>query len=212
MFQQHIVEITNTLRTLLFPGYYEQDAIQELSVPYTTGQRAAWVYRHLSKEINRCLCFECREGGQCELVSECAMRARQTALEEDNTAEARARLQKALDRMEEDVGARAELESVRDEAQESLRSIREKSRNYKELEHELALKQQSVQAQLQSTRETMDRMASQVQRSKERMQSLSTQIEESDEPLQTMRSDLEDLLHHVIRIVIVIAVLGCLVH
>ena len=39
----------------------------------------------------------------------------------------------------------------------------------KDLVHELALKQQSIQSQLQSTRETMDRMASQVQRSKERM-------------------------------------------
>jgi len=60
--------------------------------------------------------------------------------------------------------------------------------------HDLALRQQSVESQLKSTRETMDRMASQVQRSKERIESLTDQIEKSDQPLEAMRSDLESLL------------------
>jgi len=51
-----------------------------------------------------------------------------------------------------------------------------------------------VQSQLQSTRETMDRMATQVQRSRERMDSLQEQIASADEPLAKMRSDLEALL------------------
>ena len=119
---------------------------------------------------------------------------RQLDLEEQNTAQARARLQKALDAMAEDVGRREELGRARETAQGTLQEIREKSRNDKDLAHELALKQQSVQAQLQSTRETMDRMASQVQRSKERIESLTAQIEESDTPLETMRTDLEALL------------------
>ncbi len=119
---------------------------------------------------------------------------RQLALEEENTAAARARLQQALDSMAEDVGAREALEAAREGAQQALENSREIVRNDKDLAHELALKQQSVQAQLQSTRETMDRMASQVQRSKERMESLTSQINESDEPLETMRTDLEALL------------------
>ena len=119
---------------------------------------------------------------------------RQLDLEEQNTAQARARLQTALDAMAEDVGRREELGAARETAQSTLQQIREKSRNDKDLAHELALKQQSVQAQLQSTRETMDRMASQVQRAKERIESLTAQIEESDTPLETMRTDLEALL------------------
>jgi chromosome segregation protein len=119
---------------------------------------------------------------------------RQLALEAENTAAARARLQQALDSMAEDVGAREALEADRQGAQQALEDSREKARNDKDLAHELALKQQSVKAQLQSTRETMDRMASQVQRSKERMESLTSQINESDEPLETMRTDLEALL------------------
>lgn len=119
---------------------------------------------------------------------------RQLAVEEENTAAARARLQDALDSMEQDVGGRETLEAARESAQQTLAQSREKARADKDLAHELALKQQSVQSQLQSTRETMDRMASQVQRSKERMESLRQQIDASDEPLRTMRRDLEDLL------------------
>ena len=119
---------------------------------------------------------------------------RQLAVENENIADSRARLQNALDGMEVDVGGRETLEIQRLESQEYLENIREKARNDKDLAHELALKQQSVESQLQSTRETMDRMASQVQRSKERMQSLTGQIEESDEPIEKMRADLETLL------------------
>ncbi|NKB31615.1 MAG: chromosome segregation protein SMC [Pseudomonadales bacterium] len=119
---------------------------------------------------------------------------KQIAAEEENTAEARARLQKALDSMAEDVGSREELEEAREKTQKALENTREKARNDKDLAHELALKQQSLQAQLQSTRETMDRMASQVQRSKERIESLASQIEESDQPLEEMRTELEVLL------------------
>lgn len=116
---------------------------------------------------------------------------RQLSAEEENTAEARARLQQALDSMAEDVGGREVLEERRDEVRGRLERCRDNSKKTKDLVHELALKQQSIQSQLQSTRETMDRMASQVQRSKERMQSLNVQIEDSDAPLETMRAELE---------------------
>ncbi|MGB0231384.1 MAG: chromosome segregation protein SMC, partial [Pseudohongiellaceae bacterium] len=96
--------------------------------------------------------------------------------------------------MAQDEGGREQLESKREEVRSALSIAREKSRKDKDLAHELALRQQSVAAQLKSTRETMDRMASQVQRSKERIESLTTQIEESHEPLEGMRADLETLL------------------
>ena len=119
---------------------------------------------------------------------------RQLAVEEENTADSRARLQQALDSMEKDVGGRELLETQREERQLALESCRANSRKDKDLAHELALKQQSIQSQLQSTRETMDRMATQVQRSKERMDALQEQIAAADEPLAKMRSDLEALL------------------
>ncbi|MDG1027165.1 MAG: chromosome segregation protein SMC [Gammaproteobacteria bacterium] len=119
---------------------------------------------------------------------------RQLAVEQENTADSRSRLQKALDSMEQDVSGRERLEAQREERQLSLGSCRRNSRKDKDLAHELALKKQSIQSQLQSTRETMDRMATQVQRSRERMDSLQEQIATADEPLATMRSDLEGLL------------------
>lgn len=119
---------------------------------------------------------------------------RQLAVEEENTAASRSRLQQALDSMEQDVGNRERLEGQREERQQALQACRENSRKDKDLAHELALKKQSVQSQLQSTRETMDRMATQVQRSRERMDSLQEQIATADEPLAKMRSDLEALL------------------
>ena len=120
--------------------------------------------------------------------------AKQLGTEEEHTAEARSRLQKALDSMAVDVGGKEEMEASREKTQKGLENAREKVRNDKDLAHELALKQQSIQASLQSTRETMDRMASQVQRSKERIESLTSQIAESDQPLDEMRTDLEGLL------------------
>ncbi len=119
---------------------------------------------------------------------------RQLTTEEQNTAEARARLQQALDSMAEDIGGREALESSREQVRSRLERSRKKSKQSKDLAHELALKQQSIQSQLQSTRETMDRMASQVQRSKERMESLNVQIEDSDAPLDTMKTELEQHL------------------
>ena len=118
----------------------------------------------------------------------------QLVKEEENTQQARGRLEKALDSMAEDVGSREELENLRQKAQKTGGNYKGKANKDKDLSHELALKNQSMRAQLQSTRESMDRMASQVQRSKERMESLTSQIEESDEPLEKMRSDLETLL------------------
>lgn len=119
---------------------------------------------------------------------------RQLTVEEENTAASRSRLQQALDSMEQDVGNRERLEGQREERQQALQECRENSRKDKDLAHELALKKQSVQSQLQSTRETMDRMATQVQRSRERMDALQEQIATADEPLAKMRSDLEALL------------------
>ena len=116
------------------------------------------------------------------------------ALEEKNISESRANLEKALDVMADDAGVREKLEQDREDNQEKLSEAREKVKKYKDLSHELELRQQAIKAQLKSTRETMDRMATQVERSKERVHLLEGQIDESDEPMEGMRAQLEDLL------------------
>ena len=79
--QQHIIDIMRTLRMLLFPGYYDHEAIEEMAMPYVTGERVVWLHKHLSVEINRCLCFECRECEQYDRLPECGLRSGQIALE-----------------------------------------------------------------------------------------------------------------------------------
>lgn len=79
--QQHIIEISHTLRTLLFPGYFDRSAMDAHALPYATGDRVVWVYKHLSEEIRRCLCFECRQRDRCDCISECDERSRQVALD-----------------------------------------------------------------------------------------------------------------------------------
>jgi serine O-acetyltransferase len=79
--QQHIVTIAQTLRMILFPGYYNHGPVDEMALPYTTGQRVSWLYKHLSQEIRRCLCFECRERDHCDRLPECEMRARGICLD-----------------------------------------------------------------------------------------------------------------------------------
>lgn len=79
--QQNIIEIFQVLRSILFPGYYEKSAADAYSLPYVTGDRVVWVYKNLSEEIRRCLCFECHEHNRCERLSDCGRRAQEIALE-----------------------------------------------------------------------------------------------------------------------------------
>lgn len=186
---QVLHEQRNTLRTELADCEQQRDQLQAsiASITSDLGDLKSRMSGQLAKE-------EEAKARKLRVEHELEDLRTQLAVEEENTAMARARLQDALDSMEQDVGNREALEAQRENAQQALAQCREKARSDKDLAHELALKQQSVQSQLQSTRETMDRMASQVQRSKERMESLRNQIAASEEPLQTMRKDLEALL------------------
>jgi len=78
--QGHIIEIMHQIRTLLFPGYYEEHPVEGLALPYVTGDRVVWVFRHLSTEIHRCLCFECHEHGRCDRLPECQNQAEEISL------------------------------------------------------------------------------------------------------------------------------------
>jgi len=116
---------------------------------------------------------------------------KQLAIEEDNTAQARMTLQTALDSMEHDVERREQLLQQRDDRRQALDQIRQKARHDKDTAHQLMMREQLLQSQLRSVRETMDRMASQVRRSKERIASLTQQLQNSDEPLAIKKAELE---------------------
>jgi serine O-acetyltransferase len=73
--QQRIIDILQTLRSILFPGYYERDPVDETALFYLIGERIAWVRKALTEEINKGLCHDCRLYGTCHDMDECAEKA-----------------------------------------------------------------------------------------------------------------------------------------
>ena len=73
--RQRTIDILQALRSLLFPGYYEREPVDELALPYLTGERVARVRRDLAEEINKSLCHDCRLEGQCQQIPLCAEKA-----------------------------------------------------------------------------------------------------------------------------------------
>jgi serine O-acetyltransferase len=64
--RQRIIDILQMLRSILFPGYYEREPVDELSLPYLTGERIAWVRKHLTDEICKSSCCDCSLQGECD--------------------------------------------------------------------------------------------------------------------------------------------------
>ncbi|MDT8428616.1 MAG: chromosome segregation protein SMC [Pseudomonadales bacterium] len=128
------------------------------------------------------------------IVRELEELQRQLALEEENIAQARLNLQTALDSMEQDTERREELLQQRDELRQQLDQIRQKARHDKDSAHQLSLRQQLLQSQLQSVQDTMERMTAQVLRAQERINSLQRQLAESNDPLSARKQELETLL------------------
>ena len=73
--KQRIIDIWQMLRTVLFPGFYEREQVDETSLPYLIGQRIARVRKSLAEEINKGMCYDCEERGSCDQLPECAQKA-----------------------------------------------------------------------------------------------------------------------------------------
>lgn len=119
---------------------------------------------------------------------------RQLSVEQENTARAREKLQQALDRMEQDVERRETLLGQRDELRQALDQARQKARHDKDAAHQMAMREQLLQSQIRSLRETIDRMSVQEQRASERIRSLESQLNDSDTPLNDKKAELEERL------------------
>ena len=77
--KQAIIDIWQMLRTILFPGYYEREQVDEASLPNLIGQRVARARKSLAEEINKGMCNDCEERGICDKLPECAEKARTIA-------------------------------------------------------------------------------------------------------------------------------------
>lgn len=77
--KQRIIDIWQMLRTILFPGYYEREQVDETTLPSLIGQRVARARKNLAEEINKGMCNDCEERGICVKLTECAEKARTIA-------------------------------------------------------------------------------------------------------------------------------------
>ncbi len=73
------IEIWRMLRSILFPGYFEREPLDDASLRDLTRERIAWVRRNLTNEVHKSQCHECELYDQCDRVGECTDKARQIA-------------------------------------------------------------------------------------------------------------------------------------
>ena len=111
--------------------------------------------------------------------------------EQEAVAEARQLLSVAIESMESDSHRREELLSRRDETRGTLDSCRQKARHDKDTAHQGAMRHQSLQTQLTSMRESIDRTNSQVAQLRERKDSLQRSMNDNNNPLDTLQAELE---------------------
>jgi serine O-acetyltransferase len=112
--RQRILDILQALRSILFPGYYERDPVDEIALPYLTGERITWVRKSLAEEITKSLCYDCQLYDRCEQLPECAIKGQDIAADLLRALpEIRARLHLDVQAaLEGDPAARSEAEII----------------------------------------------------------------------------------------------------
>jgi chromosome segregation protein len=114
--------------------------------------------------------------------------------EQESVAEARQLLSVAIESMESDSQRREDLLSVRDETRGKLDNCRQKARHDKDASHQAAMRHQSLQTQLNSMRESIERTDNQVAQLRERRDQLQRSMQESENPLDDLQVELEQQL------------------
>ena len=108
--------------------------------------------------------------------------------------EARLSLQEALDLMEQDISLREELQEKREHCMAALESVRHRARQDKERAHQLALRQQSINTQINSIQAAIERLSQQTTKLRERREFLKESLNESSSPESELKEQLEELL------------------
>lgn len=74
--RQRIIDILQVLRSILFPGFYEREPVDETALLYLTGERVEWLRKNLADQITKSLCHDCRSYDRCEQLPECERKGR----------------------------------------------------------------------------------------------------------------------------------------
>jgi chromosome segregation protein len=119
---------------------------------------------------------------------------KQLQIEQGNITGSRASLQTALDQMELDNARREEHLLSRDEHRRVLDQARQKARHDKDQAHQLALRHQTLLAQLNSLKNTLTRVTAQVTSYEQRQSQLLDNLKTTDDPLPELKQELESKL------------------
>ena len=104
------------------------------------------------------------------------------------------RLQEALAATEDHSAQREQLLLQRDDKRRVLEEIRKQARSDRESRHEVALRVESVRAQLNSTRDNLDKMQGQLNHLTHRREELTAALASGGAPIEQMEGELETLL------------------
>jgi len=114
--------------------------------------------------------------------------------EEAQLAEARIALAEALDGMESDSDKRDELLQLREQSRNKLSDCRSRHLEKNQAVQQLSSREQLVSTQLESLKETMERMKGQLERLSERRQTLQVDTPEGEDPVREVREQLQERL------------------
>jgi chromosome segregation protein len=132
------------------------------------------------------------------LVQDEAEAAEQLQQEQAELAEARLLLQGALDAMAQDEAAKSALLEQRDQLRETLEQVRQQARQDQDSSHHLALSEQSLNTQMASARQAIERLSGQLQQFEERSLSLAESLEDNLAPMDEVGEELaQNLEKHV---------------
>ena len=120
--------------------------------------------------------------------------AEQLDAESENLIEARALLEEAIVAIEKDSEQREELLTARDSIRGSLDAARQKARHAQDKSHELAMRNRSIQTQLESMRQGIQRLKEQIERAQVRRDQLRETLAETSDPAEEHQLELENLL------------------
>jgi chromosome segregation protein len=110
--------------------------------------------------------------------------------EQEAIAKARQILEQSIESMEADSHRREELLSSRDTIRGTLDSARQQARQDKDTAHQLAMRHQSLETQVNAMRDSIDRTDRQVTQLAERKATLSTSHTENESPLAALQDEL----------------------
>ncbi len=128
------------------------------------------------------------------LTAEIAEQQEQLSMEKEGQAEARAILEVAIEGMERDTQQRETLLSTRDKNRQTLDDIRQKAQQQRNRAHELAMREQSLRAQLTAMTQSIARLQQQADLLNERRNQLRESLHHSGEPLEELKLELEEKL------------------